>query len=423
MKYSKIVLPNGLTVLSVPSREAESVVVDVFVKTGSRSESEKEAGMSHFLEHFLFKGTEKYPTAMSINEIVDGIGGDMNASTSKESTQFYIKARSKHFWLISDILADMIQRPLFDEEELEKEKGVIVEEMNMRSDNPQSVSGELLDRIMYPGDPFGREIIGYKKTVQSFHAADFRRYMERHYQPGNMVLGVAGHFSPRDLEKMVKTYWSHLPKKRGGGWKRVQDRQSRPRVKVQHKKTEQSHLTLGFKSFPLEDKRNTAVAVLSVILGGGMSSRLWDEIREKRGLAYYILASNSASLDTGQFGVMSGLQVGRTEEAVDIIWQELKKIKARKVDEKELSKAKEYLKGKTALALEDNQAKLDWYLEQVAFKKKVKTPEEIFKQVDATTAQEVQVVAKKVFQPLNASCAVVGPNSKEKNLINILSKE
>lgn len=422
MKYNKKVLPNGLTLLSVPSREAESVVVDVFVKTGSRSESEKEAGMSHFLEHFLFKGTEKYPTAMTINEIVDGIGGDMNASTSKEYTQFYIKARGKHLGLISDILADMIQKPLFDEVELEKEKGVIVEEMNMRSDSPQSVVGELLDKIMWPGEPFGREIIGYKKTVTSFKPKDFLSYMHRHYVPGNMVLGVSGHYSEKELQKLIGKYWSALPKKRGGGWVRVKDRQTKPRVKVEHKKTEQSHVAFGFKSFAYEDKRNPAVAVLSVILGGGMSSRLWDEIREKRGLAYYVSAGNGASLDTGQFYVAGGMQVGRTEEAVKIIWEELLRITRVSVSEKELQKAKEYLKGKTALALEDNQAKLDWYLEQVAFKKNIRTPDEALSQINRVTASQVMSVAKSLFSPANASLAVVGPNSKEANLKKIISK-
>lgn len=420
MKYNKKVLPNGLTVLSVPSREAESVVVDVFVKTGSRSETDKQAGISHFLEHFLFKGTEKYPTAMAINEIVDGIGGDMNASTSKESTQFYIKARNKHFALIMDILADMIQRPLFDPVESEKEKGVIVEEMNMRNDSPPTMVDELLDNIMWPGQTLGRDIIGTKKSVTSLNPSDFRKYMQQHYQPGNMVLGISGHYSEQELDKLVKQYWSGLPKKRGGGWSRVNGSHQRAKAKVEFKETEQAHLALGYTGFPLEDKRNTALAILSAVLGGGMSSRLWDEIREKRGLAYYVRCGTSTYRDVGQVCVSAGVQLEKTGDAVKIILQELHTVAEKSISPKEIAKAKEYLKGRIALALEDNQTKLDWYLEQVAFKKKVYSPDQVFAKLNQVNASDVLSVAHTVFKKSRPALAVVGPYKNSKNFEKLL---
>lgn len=409
MKYTKTKLPNGLTIVSVPSSDAESVVVDVFVKTGSRSEAPQEAGVSHFLEHFLFKGTKKYPTSMAINEIVDGIGGDMNAFTSKEATQYYIKARSKFLPLIFDILTDMVTEPLFDPEELEKEKGVIVEEMNMYKDSPQSVVEEALDVLMWPKDMFGQPIIGRKETVTSFTPDVFRSYMRRHYQPGNMLIGVSGKFKESELKRLIADLWTKRPKRTGGGFAKVTDVQTKPRVKVLVKDTEQAHIALGFKGFANEDKRNPAVTVLSTILGGGMSSRLWDEIREKRGLAYYVRCSAGSYQDTGQFIVSAGVQTAKVEEALRVILSELRRTVDVLVDEKELLKAKEYLKGKTALALEDNQVRLDWYLDQVAFKKRVRSPQEAYDRIDAVTRKEVQAAAAQLFRMTQASVAVIGP--------------
>lgn len=409
MKYTRTKLPNGLTIVSVPSSDAESVVVDVFVKTGSRSEAPHEAGVSHFLEHFLFKGTKKYPTSMAINEIVDGIGGDMNAFTSKEATQYYIKARSKFLPLIFDILTDMVTEPLFDPEELEKEKGVIVEEMNMYKDSPQSVVEEALDMLMWPKDMFGQPIIGRKETVTSFTPDVFRSYMHRHYQPSNMLIGVSGKFREAELKRLVADLWAKRPKRKAGGFAKVADVQNKPRVKVLTKDTEQSHIALGFKGFANEDKRNPAVTVLSTVLGGGMSSRLWDEIREKRGLAYYVRCSAGSYQDTGQFIVSAGVQTAKVEEALRVILSELRRTVDVLVDEKELLKAKEYLKGKTALALEDNQVRLDWYLDQVAFKKRVRSPQEAYDRIDAVTRKEVQAAAAQLFRMPQASLAVIGP--------------
>ncbi len=423
MKYTKQILPNGLTIVAVPSSDAESVVVDIFVKTGSRSESKHEAGVSHFLEHFLFKGTKKYPTAMAINEIVDGIGGDMNAFTSKEATQYYIKARSKFLPLIFDILTDMVQEPLFDAAELEKEKGVIIEEMNMYKDMPQAVVEEALDLLMWPKDVLGQPIIGQKKTVTSFTPSVFREYMHRHYQPSNMLIGVSGEFNERELDKLIKQYWTKIKKQRAGGWQKATDAQTKPRFKLIYKDTEQAHLALGFKAFANNDKRNRAMTVLSTILGGGMSSRLWDEIREKRGLAYYVRCSGGSYQDTGQFVVTAGVQVAKVEEAIRVILSELKRTVDVLVDDKELQKAKEYLKGKTALALEDNQVRLDWYLDQVAFKKQIRTPQEAYDRIDKVTRQDVQAIAQELFQASQASLAVLGPykdGTLEKNLQKII---
>lgn len=412
MKYNKRVLKNKLTIIEVPSNDAESVVVDFFVKTGSRSETAKENGISHFLEHFLFKGTKKYPSAMAITELVDGIGGEMNANTGKEHTQYFIKAHHSRLEMIFDILTDMIQNPLLDKAEMEREKGVIVEEINMYLDSPRAVVGNLLEEIMWPKQSLGRDIAGTAGTVTKFNRAMFQSYLERHYQTGNMILGISGKYDRKKLNSLIKKYWEKIPTQKFNGWTASKNNQSAPRVAVKFKDTQQAHFDLGFKSFGYDDKRGKVAAVLSSVLGGGMSSRLFTEIRERRGLAYYVRAGQSSYIDTGVFDISAGVQVGKLEEAVTVTLQELSKMASGEITDKELYKAKEYIKGKTTLYLEDNQARLDWYLEQTAFKKEVKTPSEVFKEIDGVTKADITKLAKELFQPKKLSFAVVGPYKK-----------
>ncbi|MDE2312184.1 MAG: insulinase family protein, partial [Patescibacteria group bacterium] len=409
MSFHKRILSNGLTVIEVPSHDAESVVVDFFVKTGSRSESPKENGISHFLEHFLFKGTKKYPSALAISSLIDSIGGEMNANTGKEHTQFYIKAAHQHLELIFEVLTDMVQNPLFDEQELQREKGVIVEEINMYKDTPMYEIENVLEGAMWPKDALGRDIAGTRQTVTKFTRRMFLDYISRHYQTSNMILGVSGKYNKKKFEELIKRHWQKFPRRHGGGWHKATDAQTAPRVKLQYKKTEQAHLALGFKGFKYGDKRNAAQSVLGAILGGGMSSRLFTEVRERRGLAYYVRASGAGYQDTGLFNIGSGVQVGKIGEALGVIMAELKKIKMAGPDAAELQKAKNYLQGKTVLALEDNQARLDWYLERTAFYPKIEMPEEVFKRLSAVTAADVRNVAKELFKNRNLTLAVIGP--------------
>lgn len=420
MKFIKSQLKNGLTVLEIPAETAESVVVDFFVKTGSRSETEKESGISHFLEHFLFKGTKKYPSALAISQLVDGIGGEMNANTGKEHTQFYIKAASQHLPLAFDILTDMIQAPLFDAQELEREKGVIVEEINMYKDTPIYEIENVLERTMWPQDPLGRDIAGEKNTVTQFTREMFLDYIDRHYQAPNMILGVSGKYDRKKLWRLIERQWQSYPKKNFHNWKRAKDNQAAPRLRVDFKETEQAHLALGFKGLPYGDRRNPVQSVLSAILGGGMSSRLFIEVRERRGLAYYVRTSGSNYQDTGVFQIGSGVQVGKLQEAMKVIFSELDKIQSQLVGPKELKKAKEFIKGKSTLALEDNQVRLDWFLERAAFHPKIITPSEAFKKIDAVTAQEVKALAKVLFQRKKMSLAVIGPYKEDKKLKTLL---
>ena len=420
MKYFKKQLKNGLTIIEVPSHDAESVVVDFFVKTGSRSENEKESGISHFLEHFLFKGTKKYPTALAISSIVDSIGGEMNANTGKEHTQFYIKAASQHLELIFELLSDMIQNPLLDAVELEKEKGVIVEEINMYKDTPMYEIENILENAMWPNEPLGRDIAGTKDTVTKFTTGMFADYINRHYQAPNMILGISGKYDKKKFSTLIKKYWLTFPKKKFHGWEKAKDKQIEPRLSLQFKETEQAHVSFGFKGLPYGDKRNAAQTVLAAVLSGGMSGRLFTEVREKRGLAYYVSASGSAYQDTGVFGVRAGVQVAKIEEAIKVILAELKKVTNSLVGIEELKKAKEYLKGRTILALEDNQVRLDWFVEAEAFKPKILMPQEVFKKIDAVTAKEIQKVAQDLFQKKNMTLAIIGPYKNQQNFKALL---
>lgn len=421
MKSQKRVLSNGLTILTVPSGDVESVVVDFFVKTGSRSETEKENGISHFLEHFLFKGTKKYPSTLAISQLIDGIGGEMNANTGKEHTQFYIKAHHRHLKLIFEVLTDMLQNPLFDELELEKEKGVIVEEINMYKDAPMLEIGNLLEKAMWPEDALGRNIAGEKETVTKFTAQMFRSYMNNFYSPSNIILGVGGKFNTKLLSALIAKHWQPLKKTRFGSWQKAGDKQNSPRISLTTKTTEQSHIAIGFKGINHLDKRNPAARVLATILGGGMSSRLFMEIREKRGLAYYVRASANNYRDTGSFDVTAGVKVGSEEESVGLILDELEKIKNETVPLNEIKKAKEYLKGRSTLALEDNQNRLEWFLDSLAFDNKLESPSTVFKKIDAVTPGQVQKLANTLFNNSKLTLAVIGPAINQKNLQKILN--
>ncbi len=420
MKYNKRILPNGLTIIEVPSTDAESVVVDIFVKTGSRSETKKENGISHFLEHFLFKGTKKYPSALDISTLVDSIGGEMNANTGKEHTQYFIKASSKYFSTIFEVLTDMIQNPLLDAVELEKEKGVIVEEINMYKDTPMAEIDNILEGLMWPDTALGRDIAGSKDTVTKFTQDMFLSYIQRHYQTRNMIIGISGKYKQKELDFLIDKYWKKWPKKPFHNWDKVIDDQKSPRVKVVYKETEQAHISIGFKAYPYGDDKNTGASLLSSVLGGGMSSRLFMEVRERSGLAYYVRAYPGSYQDTGNFTISAGVKVEFVEKAITIILEELKKLKYIPVHDQEIQKARDYIKGKSTLALEDNQVRLDWFLERAAFYKKITTPDEAFVKLDKVTAKDVLNIANDLFTEKNLSLAVIGPYKDDKRFKDVI---
>jgi predicted Zn-dependent peptidase len=409
MNIKRKTLRNGLNILMLHIPSVESVTFTVFVKVGSRYETAKDSGVSHFLEHMLFKGTQNYPTAADITTPIDAVGGDFNAFTSKENTQYYIQAERHHFDLAFDLLTDMALRPLMKEEEVEKEKGVVIEEINMYDDNPGAVADNALDSVMWPESALGWDVLGSKESVSKFSRGQIFKYKERYYQPSNIILGVSGNFDEKKVLEKISHNWGALKNIAVPKLKRVADKQNQPRFKCIDRKTQQAHIALGFKSFAHDNPSNYASYLLAILLGGNMSSRLFTTIREERGLAYSIGAGNTPHFYTGQFVIQAGLKTESAKEAIVQILSELRKIKSDLVSDTELQRAKDYFKGKVALMHENSHRRLDWALDAFASSGEIKKIEDTIKKVMAVTPLEVQKVANKIFVDAGMSLAVVGP--------------
>jgi predicted Zn-dependent peptidase len=423
MRYEKKILDNGITLLTVPIPDSQSVVVNFFVKTGSRNEPKKLRGISHFLEHLFFKGTKKYPSAQILSSTVEAIGAEYNAATGKEYTVFYIKAAANHLPFIFDVLSDMLLRPILDPQEIEREKGVILEEMRMYRDTPMRHVPDLLEELMWPASDLGAQIVGDEKTIASISRKDILGYLGKHYVNPNLIIAVAGKFSEKELDGLIKKYWTRGKAGNRSLFRAAPAPASRTAVKLEYKKTEQAHLALGFYGVDYDNPDSYGIEVLCNILGGGMSSRLFSEIRERRGLAYYVRAGQAHYQDTGSVVISAGLRLNKVEEALSVTAMELKKICTQKVGAKELKKAKENLKGRMTLALEDSESRLEWYLEQAAFCKKILNPKSAFDRVDAVTPAQVMSLAQRIFHKRNFRLALIGPfrgrEQKFKELIKI----
>ena len=412
--YSKKILKNGLTLLTVPIETAASITMSIFVKAGSRYEEQRINGLSHFLEHLHFKGSKKYPSAKKLSETVDSIGGEFNANTGKEHTQYFIRSAYEHLPLVFNLLTDMLQNPLFDEKEMEREKGVIIEEINMYKDNPQIHVESLFEETLWPDTPLGRDIAGTAEVIRAVKRKDISDYREKFYQPGNTIIAISGNFDQRQLEDLVEQHWSHLPNKKFGTYKSVVTNQSAPRLSVQNKVTEQAHMIVGFSAYPYRHKGNYPLRILSSVLGGGMSSRMFLRIRERMGLAYYVSTSFNNYLDAGDFFVQTGLKVASAPQALEVILDELRKIRDEGITAKELKKAQEYIKGKIALAMEDPHDKLEWYLGQEAFTGRVRTIKQAFEELDKVTLAQVKKVAEDLIKNSNLNMAIIGPFADKK---------
>lgn len=409
--YSKKVLKNGLTLLTVPVETAASVTMSIFVKAGSRYEDARVNGISHFLEHLHFKGSKKYPTTKKLSEVIDAVGGEFNANTGKEHTQYYIRAAYEHFPLVFDVLTDMVQNPLFDEKEIKREKGVIIEEINMYKDTPQINVESIFEELLWPETALGRDIAGTPEVIKATTRQDILDYRAKFYQPGNTIIAIAGQFDQELLEDLVEKHWSHLPNWRFGAYKPAVQKQAKPRLKVQYKLTEQAYMVLGFGAYAYKSKYNYPLRLMSAVLGGGASSRLFLRIRERLGLAYYVSASYNNYLDVGNFTVQSGLKVSSAPQAMEVILDELRKVREKGVTEAELAKAKEYIKGKMALAMEDPHDKMEWYLGQEAFLGRIRTVKQMFEELNKVTREDVLKVARDIIDNDNLNLAVIGPYS------------
>lgn len=410
MNYHKTVLSNGIRVLTIPMPSFESATALVMVGAGSRYEVRENNGISHFLEHMAFKGTKKRPNAMAISSLVDGIGGEMNAFTGKETTGFYIKSLATHTDLCLDILSDMLKNSLFDKKEIEKEKGVIIEEINLYEDTPVRKLGDVYERLLYGDSPLGWDIAGEKDVIRKITREDFRKYMASLYSADNMTVVLAGGITSEASLKLAEKYFGNMPKYDILRYDKVLENQKKPQVLIKHKTTEQVHVAVGVRTVPIEHKDQYALSVLSAILGGGMSSRLFHEVREKRGLAYYVRSSSDHYMDCGTLVSTAGVDVKRTTQAVEVIVEEYRKIKSDKhgITREELKKAKEYLKGHMVLELEDSRSVASFYAQQELLESKIDNPDSVLVKIDQVTEEQVIDAARKYFVNEGLNLAVIG---------------
>jgi predicted Zn-dependent peptidase len=405
--YERHVLDNGLRVLTAPLPQAQSVTCMVMLAAGSRYETPETNGIAHFSEHMFFKGTERRPTARQIAGEIDAIGGEFNAFTGKEYTAYYVKCAAEHRDVALDVLVDMLRNSRFDAEEIEREKGVIVEEMNMYFDTPRDYIGGVYEALLYGDQPLGWDIIGRKETVRDATRDTFMSYLGEWYHPARMVVGIGGRLGEGLLGRITELL-GDLPARDTGAPAPTAPSEN-GRVKVFTKQSDQAHLILGVPSFPLVHPDRYALQVLSNVLGGGMSSRLFTEVRERRGLAYYVFGVNHSYTDAGSLYAQAGVDINRIDEAVTTILRELRTVAAEPVPEDELRKAKNFAKGRFVLQLENPQGLILFGLRREVLEQEAPNVEEVLAGLEAVTADDLRRVAGELIADERLRLAVIGP--------------
>ncbi len=410
MVYRKKVLQNGLRVITIPMPSFESATVLVMVGAGSRYETKKNNGISHFLEHMAFKGTEKRPSALDISNLIDGIGGEFNAFTGKETTGYYIKSAVNHVELCLDVLSDMLQNSKLDQKEVDKERGVILEEINLYEDTPSRKIGDIYESLLYGDTPMGWDIAGEKDVIKAINREDFVSYMQSLYSAHNITVVVAGGIDSAKTEELAEKYFGQMKRFDILRYDKVVEKQEKPKVLVRQKQTEQVHIAIGFRTIPINNPDKYALSVLSAILGGGMSSRLFHEVREKRGLAYYVRTSSEQYQDVGNLVSTAGLDPKRLEEGIKVIVEEYSKISngQAKISKQELTKAKEFLKGHFVLELEDSRAVAGFYSTQELLEDEILNPDQIMDKIGGITIEDLEKVAQKYFKNSTLNLAIIG---------------
>ena len=422
MKYKKKVLANGLRVLTIPMPGMESATVMVMVAAGSRYETKKNSGISHFLEHMAFKGTEKRPSAMDISSLIDGMGGEFNAFTGKETTGYYIKSAKDKIEASLDVLSDMLMRSKLDQVEIDKEKGVISEEINLYEDMPARKIADIYEQLLYGDTPMGWDIAGEKEIIAAINREDFVSYMGELYSADNMTVVVAGGIDSEHVEGLVEKYFSQMKQFETKKFEPVADEQDKPQLLLKPKQTEQIHIALGVRTVNTHSDKRYPLSVLSAILGGGMSSRLFHEVREKRGLAYYVRTHEDEYADAGSLASTAGIDPKRVEEAVEVMVAEYAKVSQGKMNlqDDELTKAKEYLKGHLVLDLEDSRSVAGFYAHQELLEDVIENPDEIIRKLDAVTKEEVEAVGREFFVEKNLNLALIGNFEDRQKLESLL---
>lgn len=420
MKYTKKVLKNGLRVIVVLMKDNPTVTVLVLVEAGSKYETKKINGISHFLEHMCFKGTVKRPKAIDISRELDTIGSQYNAFTAQEYTGYYAKSDAKHFRKIFDVVSDIYLNSTFPETEMQKEKGVIIEEINMYEDLPMRHVQDLIMELLYGDQPAGWNIAGEKKNILNMKREDFVKYKAAHYLPEATTMVVAGQIAEKEVLKEVEKVFGKIPRGKKSSKLKVIEKQNKPEVLAEFKKTDQTHFVLGVRSYDLFSKKNAALLVLGGILGGGMSSRLFQKLREEMGVGYYVHASDDTYTDHGFFQISAGVDNKRIEEVIEAVLEECRKLKKELVNKRELEKVKECLIGNMKLSLESSDDIANFYGGQELLKREIKQAEEKAKEIRKVTAKEIKNLANEIFRNSKLNLALIGPFRKKNQFQKIL---
>jgi predicted Zn-dependent peptidase len=406
--FEKSTLGNGLRVVTAEMPNVGSVSCFVMLAAGSRYETADAKGIAHFSEHMFFKGTDRRPEARDISAEIDAIGGEFNAFTGKELTGYYVRTGAETRDVAFDVLADMLLNSRFDPDEIEKEKGVILEEMNVYLDTPQRYVGSIYDRLLYADQPLGWDILGTKETIEGATRDTFASYLDAWYRPERIVIGVGGRIGEGLHERLEELFGGIEPRQTGTAAPVVLPPNGSP-VYLHTKASEQAHLILGVRGYPIGHPERYALQLLAVVLGGGMSSRFFTEVRERRGLAYYVNAANGSYTDTGSFYASAGVDVSRVDEAISTIIGELQKIASEPVPADELEKARGYAKGRFVLRLESPQGTIQYGLRHEVLEGEIEEPDELLRHLDQVTVEDVQRVARDLFERKRLYLALVGP--------------
>jgi predicted Zn-dependent peptidase len=407
--FERHTLDNGLRVLLAPMPQATSVTCMIMLAAGSRYETAETNGIAHFSEHMFFKGTERRPTARDIGTEVDGIGGEFNAFTGKEYTGYYVKCAAEFRDTALDVLVDMLRNSKFAEDEIEREKGVIVEEMNMYYDTPRDFIGGVYEELLYGDQPLGWDIIGRKETVRGATRETFLDYTGRWYHPDRMVVGLGGAVGGDAVEKIGQLLGDLPGEATGAPAPLVVPNGNGSQIKIHRKESDQAHLCLGVPSYPLDHPDRYPLQMLATVLGTGMSSRLFTEVRERRGLAYYVFGVNHSYTDAGSLYAQAGVDITRADEAVETVATELRKIVEEPVGQAELDKSRNLAKGRFLLQLENPQGMIIFGLRREVLEGEATDPQEVLDGLDAVTAEDVQRVAQDVIGANGLNLALIGP--------------
>lgn len=418
--YQKTVLDNGLRIITETMPYTRSASICIFLGVGSRYESEAQAGISHFVEHVLFRGTEQRPTSRDISEAIEGVGGVLNGGTDRETTVYWCKVPRPHFRLALDVLADMLLNARFMPEDIEKERQVIAEEINMSYDAPSSRVGLLIDSLTWPGHPLGRDIAGTKESVSAIKKKDLLGYVKKRYLPSTTVVSIAGSVERDEAVEAVKSClgdWTS-PRQRP----RFSPYKAHPakRLAVEKRDIEQAHLCLALPGLSFVHPQRFTLDLLNVVLGEGMSSRLFHEVRDQLGLAYSIQSSVEHLADTGSLVVYAGVEPGRLAEALSAIIKELERLTLEPVSRNELVKAKEMAKGQLLLRLEDSRATAGWEGGQEVLTGRILTLDDVVAILDAITAADIKKLARKLIIKKELRLAVVGPVEKTAEMRRVI---